>query len=242
MSKVIIGIDGFDGSGKTTLCNSILKFAREKNVKTRLVGRDSNTGDYSIAQFTNIIKKSDSKDPAILSKYANFYLRLARAAQRFDICSTSPHELLILDRFLINDLSMLNVEIRTEYCKSFSELCIPFEILSVEIKGEFSLLWDRVQQRSELSPKELVGESFNRTLYNGYTDTKMEGELPFRSLRLAQEKKPTRRWPRFGSPCPCSNSDSVLLLRSISRRSVVVLLSLDSVIATVSRNSEYYDK
>lgn len=184
MRKIIIGIDGFDGSGKTTLCNALLASSKENGLSARLVGRDAQTGDDSTSHITDIIKLSDSKDPALLSTRANFYLRLARAAQRLHICNTSPQDVLILDRFLINDLSMLPPKARPEYCTAFIKLCGSFRILSIDIRGEFSVLWDRVQQRPELSPKELAGESFNRALFSSYIDTRLDDRVPFRTLRL----------------------------------------------------------
>lgn len=166
MKKIIIGIDGYDGTGKSTLVDALLSYARLQQVSATCVGRDASSGDVAIRTMTDVIKVSDARTAYILDDRASFHLRLARAAQRFKISKCRPESLVMFDRFIINDMAALPVELHSEYSRSFWEIIDPSrEILLVEIKGEFDLLWSRIVSRDILSPKERNGEDFNRALY-----------------------------------------------------------------------------
>lgn len=165
-----IAIEGFDGSGKTTLVRGLLAQCEEMGVACQVVGRKGTTATPDIWEVTEKILKWDAGEITV-SADENARARLGRARARMDLAEASQVDLVLFDRWLPSDLSRLPEDAQERYAKEFSALHRDAAIdLTIYLSADFEILWERIAARpkKEWSPSELLGSRHMQDLYRRY--------------------------------------------------------------------------
>lgn len=167
--KVIVGLDGFDGSGKTTVMNGVK--ARLEDTKTPVspIGRDSHTGGAFVGDITTIIKEADALEAGAVPPYADLYLRLARFSSRLARASQTPTEVTIWDRFVLNDMLMISEDLREDFAVRVRDAIGEFRVIHINLECDAKVALERIFARSELSPKERLGRAHLTSLAERYS-------------------------------------------------------------------------
>lgn len=168
MGKLVVAVEGPDGSGKGTLIRYIWSLAEQRGIPMRVVGRNRQDAGEVPGKITEIVQEHADD----LSAETDFHLRLAREYQRAQLASEMATGLVILDRFVLSVLSRVIVQgIDPEEARR--QLSGPFWLAGVKatiyVECPFEVAWGRVQAAAEegerrISPKEKRGKEFNRRL------------------------------------------------------------------------------
>lgn len=181
MKKLVVVVEGVDGSGKGTLIKKMRSMAEERDISVRVIGRKGGDAGEVSDKITNIVQKHANE----LTLEADFHLRLAREYQRAKMASEEPAGLVILDRFVISVLSR-TVEQGIDLEEARRQLSNPFRVagvmVTVHVECPYEMAWARVihgihQGEREMSPKEKRGEEYHRRL-----GERMEAEFEMRQL------------------------------------------------------------
>lgn len=167
MTPVIVAVEGYDGSGKSTITAALVAGLQGHGRTVATVGRRGPDATPALESLTNLILRTDGHVEH-LDPDAEAHIRLARACQRIAIARASTADVVILDRWLGSDLGQLGDATRAEYSDDYSSLASAVDI-SLYLEGPFDVLWSRVSSRpQEMSPKERLGEEVNRGLHDRF--------------------------------------------------------------------------
>ena len=182
-----IVVDGYDGSGKTTLSNALSSFLTEIGVSNQTVGRRLATSNGYVDAMTNSIVTSDGGRDGLSSK-ADLFLRIARTYERINLAKAHPTTVTIFDRLVPYDLSMVTPEFRTPpVLETFREVMEELgPCLIVHLTGSFDVMWRRVERRAEedRSPKELLGYDHNFAKFTALEQVLQQNPLFTDVLRI----------------------------------------------------------
>lgn len=181
--SLILGVDGFDGAGKTTLCAQIMSSLKERGSSVRLVGRDSSSSNPWVAGMTDLVKESDAGGSR-LSPASDMHLRLARLAERLSIAERAAETISVWDRLILSDASMLPLGLRSEFLECAIRMLKPFEVHHVQIEVPREVLMERILTRPDKSPKELLGRAHLAALHAQYQEASQGSAFPWRSITL----------------------------------------------------------
>jgi thymidylate kinase len=101
--KLVLAIEGPDGSGKSSLIRFIKDFVEQQGRTFTWVARRGPYASTEVERMTRVLK--DEKK--VLTPEADFLIRVARDCQRARLAAQAPPGVVLLDRFVINDLSMI---------------------------------------------------------------------------------------------------------------------------------------
>lgn len=164
---IVVVVEGYDGSGKTTVMRNLAGVLESRGFRCAQVGRGSEDANSHVAAMTAVIKQSDGGvDP--LPPLADMFLRLARLHTRVDLVTALDCDVALLDRFLLYDLSRIPVDLRIPWQALFEQVAAALQVhLTVHLTASFELLWSRVSScpPEDLSPKEARGRDHNHQGY-----------------------------------------------------------------------------
>jgi thymidylate kinase len=101
--KVVLAIEGPDGSGKSSLIRFIMETAEQHGRGFSWIGRRGPHASPDVARLTKVLKN----EAKALTPQADFLIRIARDFQRAHYAAQAPAGVVVLDRFVINDLSLV---------------------------------------------------------------------------------------------------------------------------------------
>lgn len=170
--RVVLALEGSDGSGKSSLAVFIKKFCDERSISCELLGRVESKSDLPTEKISELLRWNlSSEDSAGFVPYCEILLRIARERQRLRMVELSTASVILLDRFtvsaasraLIDDVYDTNIE------NLLSDLAEAAGLrATIFCECPFDVSWERVQRRQEvgvaLSPKELLGATYNSKL------------------------------------------------------------------------------
>jgi thymidylate kinase len=163
-----VAIDGFDGSGKTTLTTGLRDYFTSQGSSCVLIGRRLADSDEVTDALTNLILSSDGAGDAT-DEDANAHIRLARLHQRIALARVADVDYVFFDRWIASDLSRLALATAERHASSFLHVhqAVPID-MTVRLVVDFATAWHRINARdsNELSPSEKRGEARNQMLFN----------------------------------------------------------------------------
>ena len=172
--KIVICIEGADGSGKSRLSEELVKLCSERGLTSRVIGRKAVDATPAIGAIT-ALSQDRRQTHKIDSPDADIHLRLAREHLRAEECGRSSADIVVLDRFVLSVLSRVRIN------------CLDDERLVSQLRGiaakaelgatlycecPFEVAWSRVTasvesgERESLSPKEERGPEYLRALHD----------------------------------------------------------------------------
>lgn len=171
MDQLLLAVDGFDGLGKTTLSNAVVRRLNTEGISARVIGRGLHDSSEAIAQLTLRIKEMDVKS-ATISPSDNTNIRLERLRLRLALAQRSDEEVIVFDRWVHSDLSRLPQY--TDQIADFENVNNEAAILAVSLVGSFALAWERISLRehSALSPAERQGPELMRYYFEQFEDVR----------------------------------------------------------------------
>jgi thymidylate kinase len=164
MNENVVIIEGYDGSGKSTLIDVIRDTYRNKRV--RVIGRKN---EPELLSLSHLIEH----DPQPLSNSVELLLRIALEIERLKIVTdaSSKHDLVIMDRGLISLEAWVGY-----YDLEPSAYSSLFSIIERALEGAtlfvcrcpFDECWRRISDKGNKSKKELLGKAINKEWYAKY--------------------------------------------------------------------------
>jgi thymidylate kinase len=162
-----VAIDGFDGSGKTTLATGLQDYFTLRGMSCVLIGRRLADSDTVTNSLTDLVLSSDGGGIPT-DEDANAHIRLARLHQRSALAQAADVNYVFFDRWIASDLSRLALPTAERHAPSFANIhhSLPIDI-TVRLVVDFPTAWQRINARgsAELSPSEKRGEARNRILF-----------------------------------------------------------------------------
>lgn len=162
-AKTIVVIEGYDGSGKTTLARGLQGYFNDRGMSCLTVGRTLSSSSKQVDALTRIILDSDGGIDR-LTVCGDMYVRLARTYERVELVRQADSDVVLLDRYIPYDMSRLPSVVLKENVHLFeaASATLPVDLV-VHLTGRFETLWSRVLSRPEtMSAKERLGEEANR--------------------------------------------------------------------------------
>lgn len=170
---LVVAVEGYDGAGKTTLTKGLLNAFETQGSRAIEVGRSVANSNTAISTLTDLIKSSDGGEAA-LDPAADVFVRLARTHERIKLILETDADVIVLDRFVVYDLSRLNAQLGVSYTDLFEAALGRFELdMTIFLNAPFELLWSRVVGRGTdtMSAKEKRGIEHNRIGYDSLVRT-----------------------------------------------------------------------
>jgi thymidylate kinase len=163
---VRLAIDGFDGSGKTTLATGIQKACELRNITCQVIGRKTTNSSAIIGAITELILRSDGKID-VLTEAANAHVRLARLHERMALAAESAATVIVYDRWIPSDLSRMSPAARINFGPQFQAANESAQLSAMfSLSTDFDTAWGRIDARRDLmSPGEMLGREHNQRLY-----------------------------------------------------------------------------
>lgn len=165
---IIIAIDGFDGSGKTTLARGLVAELNGRRQTCQILGRREADSNATIAALTSLVLASDG-DSSPLSPDGSAHVRLARLYERAAMARKSSADVVLLDRWIPSDLSRLPHGVVAQYLDMFRVAHRAAGVhLTLRLCLDFDTAWSRIASRPQvdLSPAERRGRAHNRVLFD----------------------------------------------------------------------------
>jgi len=103
--KIVVAIEGVDGSGKSSLANFIQRLCQEHGQSCSLIGRRAGYITPAIAKLSQVLRE----EVRALTPQADLFLRIAREYQRAHVAALAPQGIVLLDRFVLTVLSLARV-------------------------------------------------------------------------------------------------------------------------------------
>jgi thymidylate kinase len=144
--KLVIAIEGVDGSGKSSLAQYIQRLCEEHGQTCSLIGRRAGHITPTIARLSQVLRD----EVRHLTPQADVFLRVAREYQRAGAAACVAEGIVLLDRFVLTVLSLARV-----YGQDVDGL-IPFlrDIAgqatlqaTIFVHCPFEVAWHRVERR-----------------------------------------------------------------------------------------------
>jgi thymidylate kinase len=162
--KRFIVLEGYDGSGKSTIINALRTRLSERS--TRVVGRKN---EPELADISKILERDDLRpDPKV-----EMLLRIASEVERQNVItrSLSSHEVVLLGRGVVSlvswfdylDVSRRPYEPLLKRLREFHQ-----NALTVVCRAAFETCLERSSIRSEQSQKDRLGKDVNRRYFRLY--------------------------------------------------------------------------
>jgi thymidylate kinase len=103
--KIVVAIEGVDGSGKSSLASFIQRLCQEHGQSCSLIGRRAGYITPAIAKLSQVLRE----EVRALTPQADLFLRIAREYQRAHVAALAPQGIVLLDRFVLTVLSLARV-------------------------------------------------------------------------------------------------------------------------------------
>jgi thymidylate kinase len=144
--RIVLAIEGADGSGKTSLATFLMKLCRQRGLPFTLVGRRESTASALVGRLSRLLQEEgeDLTPPGAL------LVRLAREYQRAQLAASVPAGLVVLDRFVLSVLALvrLNGLDPGPFHALLREVTVRAHLhATVFVQCPQEIAWQRVQQR-----------------------------------------------------------------------------------------------
>ncbi|HLN29992.1 MAG TPA: hypothetical protein VK395_19780 [Gemmataceae bacterium] len=103
--KIVLAIEGMDGSGKSSLARFIQSLCEQHQCRCTAIGRRSCTISPAVVKLTEILREEVRN----LTPQADIFVRLAREYQRAHLAASAPRGVVVLDRFVLTILSLIRI-------------------------------------------------------------------------------------------------------------------------------------
>ncbi|HEV3261296.1 MAG TPA: hypothetical protein VG013_30875 [Gemmataceae bacterium] len=101
--KIVVAIEGVDGSGKSSLARAVYRLCQEHGRPCTAVGRRGANASPLVVKLTRVL----SEEGGNLTRAGDILIRLAREYQRADRAATTPDGVVVLDRFVLTVLALV---------------------------------------------------------------------------------------------------------------------------------------
>jgi thymidylate kinase len=101
--KLVVAVEGPDGSGKSSLIRFIKEFAQQHGQAFTWIGRRGSYARPEVARLSTFLKE----EARVLTPQADFLIRIARDFQRAQVAAQAATGLVVLDRFVLTVLSLI---------------------------------------------------------------------------------------------------------------------------------------
>jgi thymidylate kinase len=144
--KIVVAIEGVDGSGKSSLAEFIRDLCQKFGQNCTLIGRRIGYISPAVVKLSQVLKEEVRN----LTPQADVFVRIAREYQRAHLASLAPQGIVLLDRFVLTVLSLARVYGQdAEPLMSFLREVVARADLRATIFAQcpFDIAWSRVQNR-----------------------------------------------------------------------------------------------
>lgn len=190
---LVLAVEGGDGTGKTTLANSLKEICGYQGYRCQVIGKTIANSNQAVANITQLIREGkDTNSNSRLTPEADIYLRIAREYERVSLAQSSDADIVLFDRFVVSTMSWAYMA--DLHQRGIKQILINLAT-QVELKATifcscpFELAWERVMERARLdvqalSPKEKRGHEYNRNLFRYLKQEFDLGEITEERLEL----------------------------------------------------------
>ncbi len=161
--KIVLAIEGMDGSGKSSLARSIRSLSEQHGRRCTRIGRRTGMVTSTVVKLTQLLRE-EVRD---LTPQSDVFLRMAREYQRAHLAAAAPQGIVVLDRFVITILSLarlhgLAIETLMPLLK---EISLRADLhATVFVHCPFDVAMSRVQERNHGMPPGHENETLRRRL------------------------------------------------------------------------------
>jgi len=162
--KLVIAIEGMDGSGKSSLIGFMKRLCEKYGQPFTQIGRREAHSSRLVGKMTRMLHRQAAE----LTPQADLFLRVARDHQRVELASSVPAGVVVLDRFVLSNLALArihgqNVEAVMHLLKDL--VARAHLHATIFVKCPFDVAWLRVKERNlALTPRGNRGEDFLRKM------------------------------------------------------------------------------
>jgi thymidylate kinase len=149
--KIVLAIEGMDGSGKSSLTRYIHDLCEQHGYRCTRIGRRTGMVSSAVIKLTHLLREEVHE----LTPYTDVFVRLAREYQRAHTAALAPPGIVVLDRFVVTILSLvrlhgLNVEMITPLLR---EMVARANLhATIFVHCPFEAATNRVKERSQGLP------------------------------------------------------------------------------------------
>lgn len=167
MQKRLVIVEGYDGSGKSSLIEAVCTGLAGKNI--RVVGRKAEPELLGISSVLENERMRPQSDVEVL-------LRIALETERKYVVDRSirNHDLVFCDRGIISLLSWFDyLRVAREPYEPLLQGLMNYyrDCLTIVCRADFDTCWTRIDARSSKSWKEQQGMDVNRRYFTMYEDS-----------------------------------------------------------------------
>jgi thymidylate kinase len=160
--KLVIALEGSDGSGKSSLARFIEALCKQQGKNCTRIGRRSHSASPVVAKLTELLRAEAGN----MTPRTEVHLRIARAYQRAYLAALAPPEVVVINRFVLSILSRarLNGPGAEHLIPMLKELTAISELhATIYVKCPFEMAWGRVKNRQAwLLPTQTLSETLLR--------------------------------------------------------------------------------
>jgi thymidylate kinase len=161
---LVNAIDGFDGSGKTTLAKGLNRHLTQVLGTCQIIGKRIHDSSATTKALTRDLLRIEGGLMQI-SGDANLHLRMARLEERFSAIRQDA-KVVLFDRWLLSELAQLELVDRENELGVDREHYRLAPDLTIFLSCPFDLSWSRVLTRKRtLPPRQALGVPTNRDLH-----------------------------------------------------------------------------
>jgi thymidylate kinase len=160
--KIVVAIEGVDGSGKSSLAQFIQQLCQQHGRSCSLIGRRAGFISPAILKVSDLLREEVRN----LTPHADVFLRIAREFQRAHMATLAPQGVVVLDRFVLTVLSLAriyghDVELITQFLRDIAARADLRATIFVHCP--FEVAWTRAGNRGDgLSSNKRRGEKLLR--------------------------------------------------------------------------------
>jgi thymidylate kinase len=151
MKKIVVAIEGTDGSGKSSLARFLRDLCVSHGQRCARIGRRSGFTSPTVAKITGLLGHEGMN----LTPQASVFLRVAREFQRAHLAAAAGARIVVLDRFVLSALALarLNGQEPEVLAPILKEIILRADLhATIFVSCPFDVAWHRVRERSHGAP------------------------------------------------------------------------------------------
>ncbi len=100
--KIVLAIEGMDGSGKSSLARYIEELSEQHKRRCTRIGRRNATVSSTVFKLTQLLREEVRE----MTPQTDIFIRIAREFQRAHTAASAPPGIVVLDRFVLTILAL----------------------------------------------------------------------------------------------------------------------------------------